>query len=75
MVNMMSKLNCLKIKCYGDKETIAEKIQECTSGKRITRWSVMYWCRTKNKVQEKLGINENVHKEVEADVVEVDQEK
>lgn len=35
----------------------------------------VYWRRAKNKVQEKLGIDENAHKEVEEDVVEVDQDK
>lgn len=31
----------------------------------------IYWRRAKKKVQDKLGIDENAHKEVEEDVVEI----
>nr|WP_325255319.1 hypothetical protein [uncultured Oscillibacter sp.] len=31
----------------------------------------IYWKRAKKKVQDKLGIDENAHKEVEDDVVEI----
>ena len=31
----------------------------------------IYWKRAKKKVQDKLGIDENAHKEVEEDVVEI----
>lgn len=33
----------------------------------------VYWRRTKKKVQEKLGIDENAHKEREEDVVSLDE--
>lgn len=35
----------------------------------------IYWRKAKKKVQDKLGIDENVHKEVEEDVVEIAEEK
>lgn len=31
----------------------------------------IYWRKAKKKVQDKLGINENAHKEVEDDIVEI----
>ena len=34
----------------------------------------IYWRRAKKKVQDKLGIDENTHKEVEEDVVEISEE-
>ncbi len=34
----------------------------------------IYWKRAKKKVQDKLGIDENAHKEVEDDVVEIFEE-
>ena len=34
----------------------------------------IYWRRAKKKVQDKLGIDENAHKEVEEDVVEISEE-
>ncbi len=34
----------------------------------------IYWRRAKKKVQDKLGIDENAHKEVEDDVVEIFEE-
>lgn len=34
----------------------------------------IYWRRAKKKVQDKLGIDENAHKEVEEDVVEIIEE-
>lgn len=35
----------------------------------------IYWRKAKKKVQDKLGIDENAHKEVEEDVVEIAEEK
>ena len=35
----------------------------------------IYWRKAKKKVQDKLGIDENAHKEVEEDVVEFSEEK
>lgn len=35
----------------------------------------VYWRRAKKAVQNKLGIDENAHKEVEEDVVELDAEE
>ena len=35
----------------------------------------IYWRKAKKKVQDKLGIDENAHKEVEEDVVEITEEK
>lgn len=34
----------------------------------------IYWRRAKKKVQDKLGIDKNAHKEVEEDVVEISEE-
>lgn len=34
----------------------------------------IYWRKAKKKVQDKLGIDENAHKEVEEDVVEIIEE-
>jgi len=35
----------------------------------------VYWRKTKKKVQKKMGIDENAKKEVEEDVVEIEEDK
>ena len=66
----------MNIGCYLDPSVMTYAIQ-VVAGVVVAAGAVIgiYWRKAKKKMQDKLGIDENAKKEVEADVVEVNAEE
>lgn len=76
MSNMINQMFSMNIGCYLDPSVMTYAIQ-VVAGVVVAAGAVIgiYWRKAKKRMQDKLGIDENAKKEVEADVVEVNAEE
>ena len=75
-MNLLNGMCSMNIAGYLDPSVMTYAIQ-VVAGVVVAAGAVIgiYWRKAKKKVEDKLGIDENAKKEVEADVVEVNAEE